>query len=302
MSVETKEQLRARLFAGGSFSTVGLNRARAILSELRPPGGIVVATVSDHVLPGDPPVGVRVYHPRPGERLPVLVWVHGGGWSLGGLDTSDTVCRELAARAGRVVVSVEHRLAPEHPFPAPLDDVTAALRWVLEHAEELGGDARSVTMGGESAGANLAIGACLRMAESSGTAQRVAQQLLVVPVVDLAWDRPSMVADRDPGLPVRDLRWFADLYLPDEQVRKHPHACPLASRSLSELPPTTVVTAGRDPLCDGGRALATRLVRVGVPVNHLHYAEAGHGFFAAPGDAAGEAALADVVRVLGRES
>lgn len=282
-----------RLFGGGSFATVGVERGRQILAELRPPGGVEVASVEDWLVPGDPPVGVRTYHPSPGERLPVLVWVHGGGWCLGGLDSTDRVCRELSAGAECLVVSIDHRRAPEHPYPEPVDDVAQVLGWVLRNGSDIGGDPTRVTISGESAGANLAVAACMRILEGP----RPAHQILVVPVVDLEADRPSMLADADPNMPVRDLMWFAEQYVP-HGVERAGLISPLVVDALGRLPPATIVTAELDPLRDGGQALVDALRGHGVAVEHLDYSGVGHGFFAAPGDATGRQALDDVIAAL----
>lgn len=298
MTPDDARELRDRLFGGGSFSTVGIERSRSILAELRPPGGAEIASVVDMVVPAEPAVPVRLYHPVPGATLPVLVWVHGGGWCIGDLDTSDRICRSLSALTEHLVVSVDYRLAPEHPFPQALEDVVAVIRWVVNCVHEVGGDGSRLTLAGESAGANLVIAACLMGRPDLPAAHEV----LVVPVADLATDWPSMVADPDPAMPVRDLVWFGEQYLPDAAACDNPLVAPLRADSLAGLPPATVVTAGADPLHDGGCELVRALRQDGVPVVHLDYDGARHGFFAAPGDAAGERALADVVAAVRRSA
>lgn len=300
MMADVRQDLRDRLFGGGSFATIGVERGRQALRLLRPPGGDDVARIIDLTLAAPSPVGVRVYHPEPGTALPVLVWAHGGGWCLGDLDTADRTCRALAARGRRVVVSVDYRLAPEAPFPQGLDDVTAVVRWAVTGAGGVEGDPQYLTVGGESSGANLALAAWRRVAASrtAEVGSGKAQLLLVVPVVDLSPDRPSMRADRDVTMPVRDLAWFGELYAPGVDIDSDPAINALASSSWYGLSGVTVVTAGRDPLRDGGVDLVAALERERVPVRSLDYADAGHGFFAAPGDDVGERAVNDVADTL----
>ena len=274
---------RARFRALGSYAGVEIDDAREFLRRMRPAGGPEVARVVNLAPDSGPGVAVRIYHPRPDAVLPVLVWTHGGGWCVGDADTTDEVCRHLASRIGCVVVSIDHRRAPEHPFPAPLDDVVTALEWVVAEAPRIGADPTRVAVGGESSGANLTLAALLRR-QAAGSGGRPVCQVLVVPLADLD-DRPSMRNDRDPGLTVADLRWFHRQYAPGSS---DPQVFPLHAPSLEGLPPTTVVTAGRDPLRDSGLALVARLIAGGVAVDHLHRPDAGHGLlgdlsYGAPG-------------------
>ena len=278
---------RDEVFGGKGYAELGVARSRAALSTLKPPGGPSVPEVREFAVGRPTDVAVRVREYRNGPRL--LIWAHGGGWTVGDLDTTDRTARELASRAGCTVWSVDYRLAPEHRYPAALDDVTTAIRAALADSD------RPLVVGGESAGASLAIGACLRLRDEGAALSRVARQLLVVPVADLDWAWPSMRADADPLLRVADLRWFADNYLPDAALRNDGYVVPLCANRLAGLPPTTVLTAGFDPLGDGGRELARRLATAGVPVAHHDYPGAGHGFFAAERLSEGRAALEQVV-------
>lgn len=293
---EERELARARFRAAGSYAGSDLDDSRAFIRGVRPPGGPPVARIVDTHVGAAPAVAVRTYHPSPGEELPMVAWTHGGGWCVGDLDTTDTVCRHLATRAGCVVVSIDHRRAPEHPFPGPLDDVVAVVGCLAAEAARIGAAPELLAVGGESSGAHLTLSALLHLRGTDpALVGRIQQQLLVVPVVDLA-DRPSMRADADPGLTVADLRWFERQYLPDPARRSDPRAWPLRSASLAGLPPTTVVTAGLDPLRDSGLELVARLAEDGVPVAHRDRAGAGHGLLGdlSPGSA-GDDVLAHLV-------
>ncbi|MFC6835888.1 alpha/beta hydrolase [Halomarina ordinaria] len=235
-------------------------------------------------------VPVRVYRPTLDEPRPVLVFYHGGGWVLGTLDSVDGVCRDLATRAGCVVVSVDYRLAPERPFPAAVDDAFAAVEWVWANAASLGGDPARLVVGGTSAGGNLAAVTALRAREESLDAT-LAGQLLCYPMADRE-DTDSTHENADgPLLTRRDVAWFWEQYLRSPVDAHNPFAAPLRARDLSGLPPALVVTAGFDPLRDEGVAYARRLAEAGVPADHDHYPSMVHGFLSLTGavDVADEA-------------
>lgn len=226
-------------------------------------------------------VRTRVYHGAPGRTL---VWCHGGGWVTGDLDYSDELCRFLAHDAKCTVVSVDYRLAPEHPYPAALDDTRAALT-ALDGL---------LAVGGDSAGANLAA-VCAREHRS-----RLAFQVLVYPVTDHDFTRPSYLrADLPMGAEVT--RWFWDNYVPDVSLRDRPDVSPLRA-DLAGLPPAHIVVAGNDPLHDEGIAYADSLRVAGVRVTVTDYPSQVHGFFRLTGaDPAARAAvpsLTDAVRTL----
>jgi acetyl esterase len=236
---------------------------------------IPVADVRDLWVPArNHQVPVRVYTPEDrglarGGRLPVLVYYHGGGWSLGSVASYDSLCRALARAAGVVVVSVDYRLAPESPFPAAVEDAQLALWWVARNADALGADAGRLAVGGDSAGGNLATVAALR-AQQGGPA--VAFQALFYPSTDIArTDYPSY---RQYGeghwLTTRAAETFRGFYLPDPRDWRRPEASPLlaADDDLRRLPPALVLTAGCDPLRDEGHAYAERLRALGVPVEY----------------------------------
>lgn len=226
-------------------------------------------------------VPVRVYRPSEHRDLPAVVYVHGGGWVAGTLDVVDGFCRRMALAAGAVVISVGYRLAPEHPFPEPLDDVVAAFRWVTDQPQSLGIDPSRVAIVGESAGGNLAAAAALRTRTEGG--RQPLHQLLLYPVLDHDFDRPSMVANADGfGLTRAAMAWFWDCYVPDLARRDDPYASPVRAgvAALAGVAPATVVTAGFDPLRDEADEYAAKLADAGVPVTHLTHPDMIHGFVA----------------------
>jgi acetyl esterase len=235
-------------------------------------------------------LSVRIYHPQDKALLPVLVFYHGGGWVLGSLDTHDSVARALAAAANCIVVSVDYRLAPEHRFPAAVDDSVSAVRWVHTHAAEFGADSHRIAVGGDSAGGNLAAVVALALRDTGGPA--LAGQLLVYPVTRLRGPREgSFVTNgEDYFLRTSDMDWFENHYLGDSDAAD-PRASPLLARDFGRLPPALVITAEFDPLLDQGEAYALRLSKAGVPCTSTRYAGAIHGFFGMPA-AIGDRAVA----------
>ncbi|MFQ5427224.1 MAG: alpha/beta hydrolase [Gaiellales bacterium] len=224
-----------------------------------------------------------------------MVYFHGGGWVIGDLDTHDGVARALANRARSVVVSVDYRLAPEHPFPASIDDAWAATAWVAEHGPQ-GIDRDRLAVGGDSAGGNLAAIVARRARERD---LDLRFQLLVYPVTDFDLGTRSYLDYAEGcGLSRDAMRWFWDLYVPSEQSRASPDASPLRARDVTGLPPALVQTAEFDVLRDEGEAYAARLEEAGVPVTLTRYDGLIHGFIRMPGvldrasDALDEAAAA----------
>jgi acetyl esterase len=239
-----------------------------------------VTRVDDRLLPGDGhDVPVRVYTPSDaiGGNAPLLLWIHGGGWVIGDLDTADAVARALANRSGAVTMSVDYRRAPEHPAPTPLEDCLAALTWCVENAELLGVDASRVAVGGDSAGANLAACLCQRVRNEFGP--EIDFQLLVYPVTDCTMSSPSMDENAEGYfLTKAGMQWFVGHYLGDGDP-KDPAVSPLHADNLAGLPPAMVITAEFDPLRDEGEAYAAALRDAGVTVVHTRYDGQIHGFF-----------------------
>jgi len=261
-----------------NFREMGAPAVRELFSNMRMTGAAIeVEAVTDRELPGPAgPIPVRVYRPATAERPGVLVWYHGGGFVIGDLETTDPTARQLAVEAGCVVVSVDYRLAPEHPFPAAADDATAALAWVAAHAEELGGDPSRLAVGGDSAGGNLAAIAAL-WARDQGIGLR--HQLLVYPVTDLTASYPSRVTNGEGYFLTRDaMEWFEGCYLAGHDATD-PLASPLHAASLAGVAPAHVLTAGFDPLRDEGQAYAEGLAAAGIEVDDDRYPTMIHGFF-----------------------
>ena len=239
-----------------------------------------MAAVSDRVVPG--PTGdipVRVYVPTtaPGPR-PVLVYFHGGGWVIGSIDTHDGNVRAVAEGSGVTVVSVGYRLAPEHPFPAAIDDSVAAVRWVVDNAADLDVDPSRLAVGGDSAGGNLAAVAALELRD---TPVDVRFQLLVYPVTDGTMGHPSVDENAEGYfLTKATMAWFWEQYVGDGDWTG-PRVSPLHApgEALAGLPPALVITAEYDPLRDEGEAYATRLAAAGVEVTTTRYDQMIHGFF-----------------------
>ena len=261
------------------------------VEEARARGGTVavaavpfeeVAQTRDLVIPAEPAIAARLYRPRAG-RLPLVVYFHGGGWVVGSVPLSDTFCRALANASGCAVLSVEYRLAPEHPYPAAVDDAYAAAAWSALHADELGCDPARLAVAGSSAGGTLAAVVALMARDRGGPP--LALQLLHVPVTDHELDTASYRSyATGHGLTRAAMCWFWDHYLPDPAARGAAYASPLRAADLGGLPPAVVVTAECDPLHDEGSAYAARLREGGVPVTHLDYPGMVHAFLSWTGE------------------
>jgi acetyl esterase len=218
---------------------------------------------------------MRAYRPVSGETLPALVYFHGGGWTIGDLDTHDTVCRQLAVGARCAVFSVDYRLGPEHPFPAAVEDCIAATRFVSENAKQL--DVRGVAVGGDSAGGNLAAVVALHARDAGGPP--LAFQLLVYPATDQRLGSASHERNAHGYLLEREsIDFFRRCYLPNARDYADWRASPLLAKDHGRLSPALVVTAGYDPLVDEGKAYAERLRAAGVEVAYREYPDMVHGF------------------------
>ena len=226
------------------------------------------------------PVPVRAYRPKgagKGEVLPALVYLHGGGWVIGDLDTHDVVCRTLANGARCAVFSVEYRKAPESPFPAAVDDCFSALRFVVENGKNLKIDISKVAVAGDSAGGNLAAVIALMAREAGGPA--ISFQLLIYPATDHRLNHPSIDGNGEGYLLTKNsMIYFRGHYLAREEDWQDWRASPLLAKSLAGLPPAYVITAGFDPLLDEGRAYSEKLKKDGVPTQYREYPDMVHGF------------------------
>jgi acetyl esterase len=216
-------------------------------------------------------VRIRLYRPEGKGLFPVLLYFHGGGWVVGDLDTHDHVCRSLARRGNALVVNVDYRLAPEKPFPIPLDDCETALDWAVDHARDFGGDPSRLAAGGDSAGGNLAIGLALRAPD------RIRLQLLIYPVTDRNFETTTYREFASGyGLTRGNMQWFWECYYPRAEL--DPSVAPLRAASLKGLPPAFVLTAEYDVLRDEGEAYARRLHKEGVAVRGMRFLGMNHGF------------------------
>jgi acetyl esterase len=219
-------------------------------------------------------IALRVYRPVLDETLPALVFFHGGGWTIGDLDTHDVVCRQLAIGARCAVFSVDYRLAPEAPFPAAVEDCISATRFVLQNSSTLKIDATRVAVGGDSAGGNLAAVVALALRGAG-----IAFQLLIYPATDQRCELPSHQRNGKGYLLTSEaIEYFRGCYLPERKDWTDWRASPLLSPDHSGLPPAFVLTAGYDPLVDEGRAYADALSKAGVEVAYREYADMVHGF------------------------
>lgn len=228
-------------------------------------------------------IPVRVYTPEPQAPRPALLYFHGGGWVVCGLDTHDVVCSALAHRAGAVVIAVDYRLAPEHKFPAAVIDCYAATLWVAANAERLGADPKRISVGGDSAGGNLAAVVSLKSRDENGPA--IALQVMVYPVTDLSSFATQSYREfgEDHYLTKKEMEWFRENYLRNMDDARDPHASPLLAKDLSHLPPALIITAECDPLCDEGAAYAKRLSDAGVAVSYTCYPGMIHPFVSLSG-------------------
>jgi acetyl esterase len=230
----------------------------------------------------DGAIPARIYTPmklrQTNGLAPCLVFFHGGGWVIGDLDSHDVVCRKLAHEGELIVISVDYRLAPEHKFPAAVDDAIAATKWVAGNARQLGIDASRLMVGGDSAGGNLA--AVVSLAARDGDGPRIAGQVLIYPATDFGMKHPSHSEPETSILLTHTvIKWFRDHYLNSLADGQHWRASPARAATLAGLPPAYVLTAGADPLRDEGNEYAARLKDAGVAVTTRTFPGQFHGFF-----------------------
>ncbi|HEV2343200.1 MAG TPA: alpha/beta hydrolase [Actinocrinis sp.] len=227
------------------------------------------------------PQALRVYRPHSDGALPVVVYFFGGGWVVGSLNTSDSICRALSTMTPCVVVSVGYRLAPEHPFPAAIDDCYAGLKWVTDHAAEFGGDSERIVVAGDSSGGNLAAVMAL-IARDDDDGPPISAQVLVYPPFRADGEETQSVRqNKDPMFfNAHSSAWFWSVYLADPADRQSPLASPLFAADHGGLPAALVITAEYCPLRDEGEAYADALSQAGVPVEYHRYTDQAHGFVA----------------------
>jgi acetyl esterase len=263
-----------------SLAELPLNLLRSIPAPVDP-APTPVDAVNERTIAG--PGGelkLRIYRSGDSGALPLLLFMHGGGFVLGGLDTHDELARRLTAQARCVTVAVDYRLAPEHPFPSAVDDCFAALNWCATHAAELGADAGLITVIGDSAGGNLATVTALRARDEGGPA--LAAQVLIYPVVDLGGEMKPAPDGNFYILNPKTRQFFNGAYLREASSIELPYVSPLKASDLRGLPACLLVTAEYDPLCEQGEAYAARLAQSGVDASLRRYDGAIHGFATFP--------------------
>lgn len=271
--------------AGGVFEKPDAAQMRAAYlktNEFYNPAAPELQRVEDLTIPGDgatqPPVPVRVYHPvGVVEPAPGLVFLHGGGWILGDLETHDALCRILAVRSDAVVISVDYRLAPEHLFPAAVEDCEWAWRHIVSNATDYGVDPARLAMGGDSAGGNLTAITCRRLRDAGAPMPKF--QLLIYPATDFTATGGSMEENATGYVLTKErIQSMAAIYLGPPENAKNPDASPLLAEDLSGLPAALVQVAGYDPLRDQGVAYARKLQEAGVEARLIEYPTVVHGF------------------------
>ena len=221
---------------------------------------------------------IRIYRPSEENNLPALVFFHGGGWVLNFLDIYEPALRKIAKNGNLVIIAVEYQKAPEHPYPAPLDDCYATLKWVIENGAELGIDLAAVGVGGDSAGGNLASSVALKACSEQLIS--LAFQLLIYPCNDNQMNFPSATNySQGYGLTTQAMKWFWDQYLSKVEDQKDPYAVPAKANSLRGVAPAILIAAEFDPLTDDAKNYYQKLIKDSVPAIYQEYAGQIHGFF-----------------------
>lgn len=264
--------------------TLAPEEARRVYRERRfftQPEAPALAEVRELAAPGPQgPIPLRLYRPAAAAQpAPVLVYFHGGGWTIGDLDTHDVLCRQLAQGAGCAVVAVDYRMGPEHRFPAAVIDAEAATRWLQAQAADLGLDTSRLALGGDSAGGNLAAVVALLLRDGSAAAPAPRLQLLIYPGTDMRCTAPSHTHNGQGYLLTADtIAYFRGHYIADPTQYADWRASPLLHPRLADLPPALVLTAGFDPLRDEGRQYADALSAAGTPAQYVCFERQIHGF------------------------
>lgn len=239
-----------------------------------------LANVEDRLIPvdHDAEIRIRIYTPEGQGPFPLFVYYHGGGWVIGSIEMTDASCRMLANQTGRIVISVDYRLAPEYKFPVPVEDCYAALRWACENASTIHANASNIAVGGDSAGGNLAAVVAMKARDEAGPV--IAAQVLIYPVTNLDYTTGSYEKFQQGfGLDRELMKWFGNHYVASKEEQTHPYVAPLLADDVSNLPPAFVITAENDVLRDEGLAFAKRLQDAGVQVESILEAGLVHGYF-----------------------
>lgn len=265
------------IFPVWNVASGNLEKIRAQMNK-KPRSTIAVAGVEDIVIPAQPEnLHLRLYTPAGSGPFPTIVFYHGGGFVTGSIESHDNLARQLARDTESLVISVDYRLAPEHPFPASLEDAYAGLLWAAEHAQGFNGRTDQLCVAGDSAGGNLAAAVCLLAREENGPA--ISLQILLYPsttMVDRKLESRQLFAND--LLTIKTGYFIRDAYVPNEADWTNPYASPLEAENLRNLPPAYVMTAAFDPLLDEGKLFADALAQAGVPVVYRNMAGMIHGF------------------------
>lgn len=282
MPIHPQAQALIDMMAGAGFDGIEhqpIEKVRSLVSAIASMGGDPpnVDEVRDKMIPGlGRNISARLYRPASDVPLPVFIWLHAGGWAYGSVELNDQFCRMVANGVGAVVLNVDYRLAPEHPYPAALNDVMAAISWAREHGGEIGGDGDRVAIGGESAGGNLAAAAALHMRDLG--VKPLTHQVLVCAALDSAMTAASYAEHGEGKFLTKSLlAWAWNQYAPGHL--DEPYASPLKASDFSGLPPALVITAECDPAHDDGVAYYERLRDAGVASEWIDYEGMIHGFF-----------------------
>jgi len=270
-------ELLSSLAGAPALSDGTIAEARANYDSASKPVGDDLPRVEDLTVPGSTgDVPVRLYATSVGGELPIVVFLHGGGWVLSSVDGHDHVARRIATLTDALVVSVDYRLAPEHPFPAPHDDCWTVTSWLHRNGGDIGGDRTRIAVCGDSAGANLAAGVALRARDEE---LPLALQALIYPCIDTDQEPYDSMRENATGLflTAADMAWFWDRFVPPAH-RSDPRAVPARAVDVSGVAPAFVQTAEYDPLRDEGEQYAARLSESGVPTELIRYPGVVHGF------------------------
>ncbi|CAN2191480.1 Aes Esterase/lipase [Candidatus Nanopelagicaceae bacterium] len=256
-----------------SFSQAQLK----IAADLAP-----IHSITDRYIPGPTAdLHIRMFRPNDSENLPCIIYFHGSGWTLGFIDLFNPCLSMLSKESESIVIAVNYQKAPEHPFPEPFNDCYATLEWAVNNATELGIDPKNISVGGDSAGGNLAAAVALRCRDEQLIS--LASQLLVYPCTNKDFSTQSYNRFASGyGLSTKAMQWFWDQYLQDGRHADNPYACPARATSLENSPPTILITAQYDPLTSDGENYRDLLARDGVEVVYKEFAGVIHGFFRAP--------------------
>lgn len=264
-----------------SFEQMGLEQARQAIRDTKSLAGIPeeIAHIEEMNIPSVVEnLPLRIYTPKRHAPFPIVVFVHGGGWIGGDLDAVDVPLRSLANRSGCIIISIDYPLAPEYPFPTPVESVYLATQWIINHAATLGGDPKQVAISGDSSGGNLAAAVILMARDRKEFS--LAAQLLICPVIDCSFETISYQAFGQGYLLTQSaMQWFWQLYLGDVAAANNPYASPLKASTLAGLPPAFIITAEYDPLRDEGEAYAAQLGRAEVTVFTKRFDGMMHGFY-----------------------